>query len=95
MLWEGSHLRVLVLLEWALEQKLRRIHNGMQSSKRGTDINDALALLRHLKMRNGGLLEREYIRTLDICSTEMVPDHGTMDEIATTYGKKYHEEAFA
>ncbi|KAE8131593.1 hypothetical protein BDV38DRAFT_275814 [Aspergillus pseudotamarii] len=96
VLWEGSHLRVLAVpLEWALERKLRRIHNDMQSSKRKTDINDALALLRHLKMRNGGLLEREYIRTLNICSTEKVPDHATMEEIAAAYGKKYHEEAFA
>ncbi|KAB8239246.1 hypothetical protein ETB97_010267 [Aspergillus alliaceus] len=95
VLWEGHNLRVLAVpLEWALERKLRRIHNEMQSSKRRSDINDALALLRHLKARNRGPLERERIRTLNICSAEMVPGHATMDEIAAAYRKKYNEEVF-
>lgn len=95
VLWEGPNLRILAVpLEWALERKLRRIHNGMQHSKRGSDVNDALALLRHLTARNRGPLKREYIRTLNMCSTEMLPDHATMDDIAAAYRKQYNEEAF-
>lgn len=95
VLWEGPNLRILAVpLEWALERKLRRIHNGMQHSKRGSDVNDALALLRHLTARNRGPLKREYIRTLNMCSTELLPDHATMDDIAAAYRKQYNEEAF-
>ncbi|KKZ62406.1 hypothetical protein EMCG_03182 [[Emmonsia] crescens] len=95
VLWEGPNLRILAVpLEWALERKLRRIHNGMQSSKRGSDMKDVLALLRHLTARNKGPLPREYIRTLNMCSTEMLPDHATMDEIAAAYQMEYNEEAF-
>ncbi|KAK2794268.1 hypothetical protein FQN50_009923 [Emmonsiellopsis sp. PD_5] len=95
VLWAGPNLRILAVpLEWALERKLRRIHNGMQPTKRSSDINDALALLRELKARNGGPLAREYVRTLNMCSMEGLPDHATMDEIAVAYQKEYDEEAF-
>ncbi|KXG46669.1 uncharacterized protein PGRI_055250 [Penicillium griseofulvum] len=47
VLWDGPNLRVLAFsLERALERKLRRIHNKMQSTKWESDTNDALALLR-------------------------------------------------
>lgn len=95
VLWECPNLRILAVpLEWALERKLRRIHNAMQHSKRGSDTSDALALLRHLTVRNRGPLTREYIRTLNMSSTEMLPDHATMDAIAAAYRKEYNEEAF-
>ncbi|KAK2758615.1 hypothetical protein FQN54_003305 [Arachnomyces sp. PD_36] len=95
VLWEGPNLRILAVpLEWALERKLRRVHNAMNRTKRDTDISDALALLKHLTTRNGEPLSREYIRTLNICSTETLPDHATMDDIAEAYREKYNEEAF-
>ncbi|QSS51773.1 hypothetical protein I7I53_07196 [Histoplasma capsulatum var. duboisii H88] len=95
VLWEGLNLRILAVpLEWALERKLRRIHNGMQDHKRDSDTSDALALLKTLRVRNGGPLVREYIRTLNMCSTEMLPDSATMDEIAAAYRSMYNEEAF-
>lgn len=83
ILWEGTNLRVLALpLEWALERKLRQIHNNMQTSKRESDIDAALALLRYLRAKDQGSLERKYIQALNICSTEMPPDNATMDVIA-------------
>ncbi|KAG5297793.1 hypothetical protein I7I48_07039 [Histoplasma ohiense] len=95
VLWEGLNLRILAVpLEWALERKLRRIHNGMQDHKRDSDTSDALALLKTLRVRNGGPLAREYIRTLNMCSTEMLPDSATMDEIAAAYRRMYNEEVF-
>lgn len=96
VLWEGPNLRILAVpLEWALERKLRRVHNGgMQRMKRDTDISDVLALLKHLMARHGRPLSREYVRTLNMASTEMLPDHATMDKIAAAYREKYNEEAF-
>lgn len=98
VLWEGANLRILAVpLEWALERKLRRINNEKQneSVKRLTDLDDALTILKYLREQNRGPLDKEYIRTLNICSTEMLPDHRTMDRIASEYRKKYNEEAFA
>ena len=95
ILWEGTNLRVLALpLEWALERKLRRIHNNMQTSKRESDIDDALALLRYLRAKNEGPLGRKYIQALNICSTEMPPDNATMDVITRAYQTKYNEDPF-
>lgn len=95
VLWDGSNLRVLAVpLEWALERKLRRIHNKMQKTKRESDINDAIAILRFMRERNGGPLNKEHVRTLNICSKEPPPDHRTMDEVATAYRRKYDEEPF-
>lgn len=95
VLWDGPNLRVLAVpLEWALERKLRRIHNKMQNTKRKSDIDDAIALLNHMGKRNGGPLKREHVRTLNICSMEPPPDQKTMDEIAAAYRAKYNEEAF-
>ncbi|KAL2823582.1 hypothetical protein BDW59DRAFT_173408 [Aspergillus cavernicola] len=95
VLWESANLRVLAVpLEWALERKLRRIYNHINHSKRGSDMNDALALLKHLRMQNSGPLDRQQIRTSSICSWEPPPDNGTMSQIATAYRYKYGEEAF-
>ncbi|KLJ13655.1 hypothetical protein EMPG_11418 [Blastomyces silverae] len=75
VLWKGPNLRILAVpLKWALERKLRRIHNGIQPIKRSSDINDAIALLRELTVRNGGPLAREYVRTLNMCSRETLPE---------------------
>lgn len=95
VLWEGANLRVLAVpLEWALERKLRRIHNSRRHIKRGSDISDVIAMLKHLRTQNGGPLNREYIRTMSICSFEMAPDKVTMNEIAAAYRENYNEEAF-
>lgn len=95
VLWEGANLRILAVpLEWALERKLRRIHNDMQHSKRGSDMDDTLALLKYLREQNRGPLKREYIQSSNICSTEMPPDDFTMDEIAAVYRNMYNEDAF-
>ncbi|CAI7668931.1 unnamed protein product [Penicillium pancosmium] len=95
VLWEGANLRVLAVpLEWALERKLRRIHNSRRHIKRGSDISDVVAMLKHLRTQAGGPLNREYVRTMSICSFEMPPDKHTMNEIAAAYRDKYNEEAF-
>lgn len=96
VLWEGTHLRVLAVpLEWALERKLRRIHNSRKHIKRGSDIQDVLSLLKYLRTRNNGPLDREYIRTMNMCSFELEPDNATMSEIAAAYRRQFNEEAFA
>lgn len=95
VLWEGTNLRVLAVpLEWALERKLRRIYHQMQHIKRETDMDDALALLKHLRLQNRRPLDRERIRTLSICSKERPPDDATMREIAAAYREKYKEHVF-
>jgi hypothetical protein len=95
ILWEGTHLRVLAVpLEYALERKLRRIHNSRRHVKRGSDIVDVVAILKHLRTQNEGPLGREHIRTLNICSFEMPPDSTTMNEIASAYRQEHGEEAF-
>ncbi|EPS32313.1 hypothetical protein PDE_07273 [Penicillium oxalicum 114-2] len=95
VLWEGRYLRVLAVpLEWALERKLRRIHHSKRHAKRGSDIADVLAILHHLRRQNGGPLNREYIRTLNICSFETAPDDATMVEIATAYRQQYDNDVF-
>lgn len=95
VLWEGANLRVLAVpLEYALERKLRRIHNSRRHVKRGSDIVDVVAILKHLKTQNESPLSREHIRTLNICSFEMPPDNTTMNEIAAAYREQHGEEAF-
>ncbi|KAJ5677801.1 uncharacterized protein N7477_003434 [Penicillium maclennaniae] len=95
VLWEGANLRVLAVpLEYALERKLRRIHNSRKHVKRGSDIVDVVAILKHLRVQNAGPLSRERIRTLNICSFEMPPDSTTMNEIASAYRQEHEEEAF-
>lgn len=95
VLWEGTNLRVLAVpLEYALERKLRRIHNSRRHVKRGSDIVDVVAILKHLRTQNESPLSREHIRTLNICSFEMPPDNTTMNEIAAAYREQHGEEAF-
>lgn len=95
VLWEGTNLRVLAVpLEYALERKLRRIHNSRRHVKRGSDIVDVVAILKHLRTLNESPLSREHIRTLNICSFEMPPDNTTMNEIAAAYREQHGEEAF-
>lgn len=96
VLWEGTNLRVLAVpLKWALERKLRRIHDETHNSKRESDMDDSLALLKYLRAQNGGPLNMEQIRTLNFSSIEMPPDHATMMTVAAAYRKRYNEEAFA
>lgn len=95
VLWEGRNLRILAVpLEWALERKLRRIHAGIQGPKRQADMSDAVALLKYLRDRNRGALDRERIRTLKMCSYEPPPSRTTMDLVASAYRSKYNEKAF-
>ncbi|KAF9893923.1 Chitin synthase, class 1 [Aspergillus nanangensis] len=96
VLWQGTNLRILAVpLEWALERKMRRVHNSRAHTKRGSDMDDALALLRYLSTKNRGPLDREHVRTMNMCSNDMRPDRATMDEIAAAYREKYGEEAFS
>lgn len=96
VLWQGEHFRVLAVpLKWALERKLRRLqHNTMNTSKRDTDLSDALALLRYLKEKEGAPLDQEHIRTLCIASREMPPDQETMKRVAEAYQMQYGEKIF-
>lgn len=95
VLWESTHLRVLAApWQWSVERKLRRINNNKHHPKRGSDIEDVLTLLKHMKAQRGGPLNREHIRTSSICSVELPPDYATMDEITAAYRNKYQEEVF-
>lgn len=78
-----------------MERKTRRTHNNMLNTKQESGMDDAVALLNHLTARNHGPLDREYVRSFNVCSAEMLPDNATMDEIAAAYRKKYNDEAFA
>lgn len=96
VLWQGENFRVLAVpLKWALERKLRRLHHRVNISKRQSDLEDALALLKYLKEKEGKQLDQEHIRTLDICSRETPPDQRTMEWIAESYQVKYGDKVFA
>ncbi len=78
-----------------MERKLRRITAVDRGRKSELDLEDALAMLKHLKDRNNGLLlDRESIRGLNVNSFDVVPDSVTMDLVAAAYRAKYDEEIF-
>ncbi|KAF3896572.1 mRNA capping enzyme family protein [Trichophyton interdigitale] len=95
VLFKGENLVLLAApMEWAVERKIRRIYAVDRGRKAEFDMNDCLAMLKCLRERQDGLLDREYIRTLNVNSFDVLPDHEVMELIATTYRDKYHEEIF-
>ncbi|EFE38595.1 hypothetical protein TRV_06729 [Trichophyton verrucosum HKI 0517] len=95
VLFKGENLVLLAApMEWAVERKIRRIYAVDRSRKAEFDMNDCLAMLKCLRERQDGPLDREYIRTLNVNSFDVLPDHQVMELIATAYRDKYHEEIF-
>jgi len=95
ILWEGTNLRVMAApLEWVLERKLRRIHTGTRGQKAEYDMQDCIAVLKHLRDRNGGLLDRNFIANLNVNSFDVTPDSATMGRVNVEYRKKFNEEIF-
>ncbi|KAL2831337.1 hypothetical protein BJY01DRAFT_254275 [Aspergillus pseudoustus] len=68
-------------IEWALERKLRRIYTGNRGRKAELDMADAVALLRHLRERNSGPLDAEFIRTMNLNGFVVVPGHSIMQQV--------------
>ncbi|PGH16865.1 hypothetical protein AJ79_01509 [Helicocarpus griseus UAMH5409] len=96
VLFKGDNLVILAApVEWVLERKLRRIHAGYRGRKAELDMSDALALLKYMKESNRGPLDREYIRTLNSNSFDIVPTNETMEQVAAAFRRKYQEDIFA
>lgn len=96
ILWESRNLLILAApMAWAFERKLRRIATADRGQKSELDLEDALAMLKHLRERNDGLLlDREHIRRLNVNSFDIIPDSATMDFVAAAHRAKYQEEIF-
>ncbi|KAI1993894.1 hypothetical protein LOZ53_001981 [Ophidiomyces ophidiicola] len=94
ILFKGSNLMVLAApIEWALERKLRRIYAAQRDRKAEFDMSDALALLKYMRDRNGGPLDRGYISTLNVNKFDVMPDASTMERIRAAYLEKYGENS--
>jgi hypothetical protein len=95
VLWNGENIRVLAApIEWALERKLRRIHNNDEDRDISLNMTDALAILKYIKEMSNGLLNRRAIQTMNISGFDILPSDQTMDFVAYEYRKKYSEEVF-
>ncbi|KAL1952702.1 hypothetical protein VTO42DRAFT_4424 [Malbranchea cinnamomea] len=95
VLFEGEQIRVLAApIEWAVERKIRRLYAGNRERKAEFDMSDCLAMLKCLRDRKNGPLDREYNRTLNINGFDVLPDDKTLDAIAAAYRDKYEEEIF-
>ncbi|KAF3482281.1 uncharacterized protein GIQ15_05040 [Arthroderma uncinatum] len=81
-------------MEWALERKIRRIYAAGKLDKKEPDVADALAMMKWIRERDGKQLEREFIRTLNLNTFDMVPDGQTMELLAEAYRERYGEEIF-
>ncbi|KAI2069825.1 hypothetical protein LOZ37_005200 [Ophidiomyces ophidiicola] len=91
VLWRGNYLCVkAVPMEWALESKLRRIHHA----DRGHDLEDAVAILKHLRDRHGGPLDKKYIAGMNLNTFDVLPDDTTMSRVDAEYRKAYGEAIF-
>lgn len=55
-----------------------------------TGISDAVAVLKQLREKNGGLLDAETIRTMNMNGFEVVPDYRTMQLVGDEY-RRTHE----
>lgn len=95
VLWSGENIRVLAApVEWALERKLRRIHNADRGRKAELDLSDALAMLKLLRDRKGDKLDMEYHRTMNRNGFDVLPGVQTMQRVAAAYQAEYNEEIF-
>ncbi|KAE8146058.1 hypothetical protein BDV25DRAFT_144078 [Aspergillus avenaceus] len=95
VLWSGDYITVLSApVEWALERKLRRIYAADRGRKAELDLSDALAMLNLLKNTQGGKLDMEYYRTLNINGFDVVPSPEAMLRVAAAYRARYNEDIF-
>ncbi|KAF3480027.1 uncharacterized protein GIQ15_07003 [Arthroderma uncinatum] len=95
VLYEGTNLIVLgAPLEWGLESKLRRVHTKPDHPKVPTDMQDILAILKLLRDRKGGPLDRRAIRESNVNGFDQLPSEQTIDRVAEAYRKQYNEEPF-
>ncbi|KAK1144199.1 hypothetical protein N8T08_005612 [Aspergillus melleus] len=94
-LFKGKNMEVLAApIEWALERKLRRIHATDRDRKAELDMVDAVTFLKHMRERNGGPLDLELIRTMNMNQFDVIPDHQTLLQVADAYRRRYKEEVF-
>ncbi|RDL35155.1 Uncharacterized protein BP5553_07086 [Venustampulla echinocandica] len=94
LLFDGQSIRVWAApLEWALERKLRRTAYSERGSKT-VDMEDALALFKHFRDANGGPLDMESFRNLNLNGFDLVPEHNHMEKVAARYQDMYKEELF-
>ncbi|GLA92461.1 hypothetical protein AtubIFM57143_007985 [Aspergillus tubingensis] len=95
VLWASGTLLVFAApVEWALERKLRRIYCAERGRKAELDLADAVAMLKFMKERKGGKLDKEYCRTLNKNGFDVMPDVETMNCVAAAYKATYGEDAF-
>ncbi|KMP04503.1 hypothetical protein CIRG_04184 [Coccidioides immitis RMSCC 2394] len=95
ILWEGTNLCVMAApMEWALERKLRRIHHADRGRKTSHDMQDAIAMLKHLRDKNGGPLDRTYIAGMNVNAFDVLPDATTMDRVEAEYQRTFNEKIF-
>jgi hypothetical protein len=94
-LFSGDHLLVQAApIEWALETKLRRLYAGQRGRKFDADLSDAVAMLKYLRDKRGGMLDRTYIQNLNLNGFDLRPDNATMDRVAAEYREVYSEDIF-
>lgn len=95
ILFDGQSLKVWAApLEWALERKLRRIAYSKRGDK-NVDMEDTLALFKHFRKANGGPLDMEYFRKLNMNGFDLMPEPHHMEKVATNYRDMYNEDLFS
>lgn len=95
VLFTGQNIRVLAApIRWAVERKIRRLYTATRERKAEFDLSDCLAMLRFLKDRNDGPLDRKEIQEMNMNGFDVTPDEKTMDTIAEAYYEKYNEQIF-
>lgn len=96
ILFRGDNIIILAApIKWALKRKIRRMFTPGQSRQVEIDMSDLLAMLKWMRDRKGGPLNREHLRTQSLNSFDVVPDAAGMEQIAAAYRDKYKDEIFA
>ncbi|KAL4780844.1 hypothetical protein BJX76DRAFT_337007 [Aspergillus varians] len=96
ILFRGDNVIILAApIKWAVKRKIRWMFTPGQSRKVEIDMGDLLAMLKWMRDRKGGPLNREHLRTQSLNSFDVVPDSSGMERIATAYREKYRDEIFA
>ncbi|TVY86968.1 hypothetical protein LAWI1_G006884 [Lachnellula willkommii] len=95
LLFDSESLKVWAApFEWALERKVRRVAYSDRGDKK-VDMEDALALFKHFRKANGGPLDMEYFRKLNINGFDMNPETHHMEMVAANYRYMYKEDLFS
>ncbi|KAG9231141.1 hypothetical protein BJ875DRAFT_383591 [Amylocarpus encephaloides] len=95
LLFDGQSLKVWAApFEWALERKLRRIAYSDRGEKK-VDMEDALVLFNHFRKANGGPLDMEYFRELNMNGFDLTPQPHHMEMVAANYRRMYKEDLFS